>query len=283
MNEWHVSDPALRAWIDGTASVAESASVEQHLISCARCRAAVAPAAMTAPSAGGPPALPDLDATWVAIRDSVEAQPLNRLGRVLHRAGLSEPDALLLSSTPALTGAWLTGVGMVALFTWAATGFSSGRGLALVLCLAPLLPVAGVAVAFGAEDDPTRELTLAAPYSKLRLLLLRTAVVLLTCVPLVVLATIPFEGPWWASVIWLVPAAAFVSLTLAAATYAPPVYAAAGIAIGWFAFTAPAVLQRDVGHLTSQTSLFGYITLGIVGLVVFAARSHRLATDWRIG
>ena len=38
MTGWHVDEMALRRWIDRTDSLAESASVEQHLLSCEPCR-----------------------------------------------------------------------------------------------------------------------------------------------------------------------------------------------------------------------------------------------------
>jgi hypothetical protein len=44
---------------------------------------------------------------------------------------------------------------------------------------APLVPLVGVAVAYGPEADPAHELTATAPYSGLRLVLLRTAAVLI--------------------------------------------------------------------------------------------------------
>ena len=52
------------------------------------------------------------------------------------------------------------------------------RFLRMFLVVAPLGPLAGVAVAFAGGLDPTREIGLAAPYSGLRLLLIRTAAVL---------------------------------------------------------------------------------------------------------
>jgi hypothetical protein len=276
MNEWHIPDPALRAWVDGTAPMTTAASVEQHLISCDRCRSSVAALAT-------PTIAPDLDLAWQGIRDAVEAQPLNLVGRTLHRFGMSEPEAILLSSAPAVTGAWITGVALVALFTVFAAGTSPGRGLAAYLIVAPLLPVAGVAAAYGSEADPTYELTLSAPFSKLRLLLLRTGAVVATCVPITALAALPMTGPWWIAVVWLLPAAAFVMLTLAAATYAPPAYAAGGIAIGWIALTAPALLHREPLQLVSSSSLIAYAVIAVIGGLVFSARSQHLATDWRIG
>lgn len=276
MTAWHIPDAQLSAWIDGTASMAAAASVEQHLVSCDTCRRAVATAA-------APSVTTDLDTVWLGIRDAIEAPALNTLGRVLRRCGMNESDAILLSSAPALTGAWLTGVALVALFTALATTASPGRGLALFLIIAPLLPVAGVAAAYGADVDPTHELTLSAPYSKLRLLMLRTAAVVLTCVPLTVLAAVPIKGPWWVAVAWLVPAAAFVALTLAATTFMPPVYAATGIALGWIALTLPALIDRSPLRVLDQELLVVYLVVTAGAALVFAMRSRHLATDWSIG
>ena len=44
MSSWHVSETALRRWIDRSDSLAEGASVEQHLLSCGQCRELVAAA-----------------------------------------------------------------------------------------------------------------------------------------------------------------------------------------------------------------------------------------------
>jgi hypothetical protein len=276
MTAWHVPDDQLRAWVEGTASMASAASVEQHLMNCTACQRAVAESA-------GPVLTEDLEAGWLGIRDAIEAPTLNALGRALRRCGMNESDAILLSSAPALTGAWLTGVALVALFTMLATTASPGRGLAMFLVLAPLLPVAGVAGAYGADVDPTHELTLSAPYSKLRLLMLRTGAVVLTCVPLTVLAAVPLKGPWWVAVGWLVPAAAFVALTLAATTYVPPVYAATGIALGWISLTLPAVISGSPLRVLDQELLVVYIIVTAGAALVFALRSRHLATDWSIG
>ena len=142
-------------------------------------------------------------------------------------------------------------------FAAAAAAWAPVAGLGLFLVLAPLAPTAGVAAAYGGEADPTHELTLAAPYSKARLLLLRTAIVVATCVPLTMLAAVPLSGPWWVAVVWLLPAAAFVLVTLAATTYAPPVYAATGVAVLWVAATFPALLRREPLALLDSTALTG--------------------------
>jgi hypothetical protein len=277
MTEWHVPEGALRAWADGGGGMAAAASVEAHLMTCARCRDALAglaaPALLTV----------DPDDGWLGIRDRIEPQPLPLGGRVLTRLGVRETDATLLSSAPALTAAWLTGMVMVLLFAMLASTWEAGRGVGIFLLLAPLLPVAGVAAAYGAEADPTHELTLAAPYSKLRLLLLRTAAVVATCVPLTMVVGVPVSGPWWIAVVWLLPALAFVLVTLAAATFVPPVYAAGAITLSWTAATLPALIRREPLDLVDATSLVTYAAIALIAGIVFATRIKHLATDWRIG
>ena len=71
----------------------------------------------------------------------------------------------------------------------------------MFLALAPLAPVAGVAITFGPGADPSFELTVASPISTVRLLLLRAAAVLATT--LVLAAAWPRSccrasaGRWW--------------------------------------------------------------------------------------
>jgi len=277
MSDWHVPEATLRGWIDGTVGMAVSASVEQHLLTCARCRAAVA---------SGQPApvlAPELDDTWMAIREQIEPQPLNVIGRALRRLGIKETDAILLSTSPALTGAWLAAIALVGLFSLSAALWTPNKAVALLILAAPLLPMAGVAAAYGAEADPTHEVTLSAPYSKIRLLLMRTGLVVVTCVPLTILAAIPVEGPWWIAVVWLVPALAFVLTTLAAATFMPPTYAATAITATWLAISAPAVVRREPSALYDTTALVTYAVIALVAGLVFTTRLKHLATDWRIG
>ena len=63
---WHVDDTALARWVEGTDGSVIGSSVEQHLLSCAECRARV-------------PADPVVDVAWSRVRDVIEVLEL-RLG-----------------------------------------------------------------------------------------------------------------------------------------------------------------------------------------------------------
>ena len=56
MTGWHLDDDTLRSYVERTDSLAEGASVEQHLLSCEPCRAQVNAAAD----------MIDLAAVWIS-------------------------------------------------------------------------------------------------------------------------------------------------------------------------------------------------------------------------
>jgi hypothetical protein len=277
MSTWHVPDSVLVAWMDGNVPLATAASVEQHIERCEVCQQSVAAVSATMQETA------DLDLAWQGIRDRIEPQPKRFTERALLRVGVSEENALVITGSTALVSAWLGALVLVTAFSLFASGWEGERETRLFLMLAPLAPMAGVAAAYGSDENPVHELTLAAPYSKLRLLLMRTWAVLVVCVPLSVLAAIPLQGPWWIAVAWLLPALAFVSLTLAATTVASPHYAASAIGLVWVLLTAPAVVGREPFDVMSATAMVLYAVLAIAGLSIFAARIDSLATDWRIG
>ena len=125
---------------------------------------------------------PRLDAIWAEVDRQVDLSSRPLAERLLTRAGVREDTARLLAVTPSLRGAWLTSILLAALLAALAANVTdgTGRGMAIFLTLAPLLPVAGVALSYGPAADPAYELTLAAPYSVLRLVLLRSVAVV-TC------------------------------------------------------------------------------------------------------
>ena len=128
--------------------------------------------------------------------------------RLIRWLGVSTEAARLLVAVPAFRGAWLLGLFVVTIFAGLAALFAGDYGLALFLIVAPLAPVAGVAASFGGDADPCHELVTVTPYSAVRMLLLRTAGVLATSLPVTLLAGLALPGPAWMGVAWLTPAAA---------------------------------------------------------------------------
>jgi hypothetical protein len=176
---WHASDDMLRRYARGETGMALTASVESHLLRCGVCRGRLAPA-VDAP----------LEAAWTGVLDAIQAPPAPHLVRVLRRLGLRDADGVLLAAARAVSGAWTLATLAVVVFAALATFADAGRGLALYLLVAPLVPVVGVVAAFGATD-PLVELASTTPYSKARLAALRTAAVLVTGVPLSILVASP--------------------------------------------------------------------------------------------
>lgn len=220
---WHADGRLVDNYVAGTLDPAAAASIEAHVLNCAACRAEVA---ARAPQ-------PRLTAVWTEVVDRIDAPKPGLLERTLMRLGLSESDARLAATAPALRFAWLVALGAVLLFCIAAAD-SPRVGPNLFLVLAPALPAIAVGIAYGPWTDPTYEISRAAPYSALRLLMLRTAVVLVCTVAIVGLAGLAVPGHDTAA-LWLLPSAALVTSALALCAWVPPAWAAALTGGSWLA------------------------------------------------
>jgi hypothetical protein len=133
-----------------------------------------------------------------------------------------------------------------------------------------------VAFAYGPDVDPSYEVGVAAPYPAARLLLLRTASVLATSLPLVLVAALLLPGMSWTAVTWLLPALAFTALVLAASTWTRPTFAAVSLGIAWACAVGAAALDRDPDSVLDPTRLLVYAATGTVATLVFRIRIHRL-------
>ncbi len=224
-NAWHADQQQLRMLVDGRAGAVFAASLEAHVIGCDDCRERLNAMSFTE----------DLEQVWSGIREAVERQRPTPAERLLGVLGLSPESVTLLAAVPALRLGWLLGVAVAVSFAGLASMAAVDLGLTLFLLVAPLVPVAGVAAAFGGDADPSHEAVVATPYSAPRLLALRTAAVLGTSAPVAVVVALALPGPAWLAVAWLTPAAAGVALTLALAPT--------------FGFTAPAVVTGSAWTL----------------------------------
>ena len=256
LDDWHLEDDLLEDYALGAPlSPALAASAETHLEACTTCQARLAPLADTA----------RLDAVWSEVVDAVDAPRLSLAERLLTSLGLSETTARLVAVTPSLRLAWLSGVA-TALVLALAAAHTGPNGVAMFLALAPVLPVAGVALAFGSHTEPLHEVALAAPYPAFRLLLVRSVAVVAATVVLAVPVAALLPGSPWLAVAWLLPALALVLCSLALAGHVEPVVSSAGLTVAWLSVALAALLPRVDTLLVARLG----VQLGCLALAVLA-------------
>jgi hypothetical protein len=235
MTGWHLDPEAIRRYAQGPVPPGLAASAEAHLMTCAVCQGVISSFVDAR----------RVEAIWHEVADRVDAPRRSGPERMLVRIGVGEATARLVVATPTLRGPWLLAVaGVLALAAW--TGQVDERFLRMFLVVAPLGPLAGVATAFAGGLDPTREIGLAAPYSGLRLLLIRTAAVLAVTVPVVAVAGLALPGSNWLAAAWLLPTAGLTCAALALAARMTPVVAVGVVATAWMLVTGPTAIA---GHL----------------------------------
>lgn len=233
MSTWHAPPDLLvrfarspEALDDTTAS-----SLEQHLVACAECRAAVAGAA--------PPHA--VEASWAAVADVIDRPRTTLVERLLTRLGMPDDLARVVGATPGLQVAWFATTVLLAVAA-VAVGRDHGSE-ALFLVLAPVLPLGSVLLTFLPAEEPGGEAAAATPRFGAGVLLWRA---LAAVVPsFVVLAVAGIALPDLVDAArWLLPGLALAIGGLALATYVRPVPAIATLAAGWIALLA-SVLALD--------------------------------------
>lgn len=265
---WHIDDAALARWVEGTDGSVSGASVEQHLLSCEKCRARV-------------PVEPVVDAVWVRVQDVVEVPRTSLLERLLQRAGLPPADARIVAVSPAFRGAWLIGLSALLAFVTAAGSAGDGRGQWAFLVIAPLVPALAVALGYDPELDEALEQECATPYSRLRLVLLRSVALLVIAAPAMVVVSLTLPGDLAYG--WLVPAAGCTAVVLALSTWVSPLSAVGAVSTGWVLLVSavssggsPADVL-DAGYVTS------YLLVCAGALLLLVLRRGQLTTPRRTG
>ncbi len=150
----------------------------------------------------------------------------------------------------------------------------------LLLVIAPLIPLFGIATAYGAGVDPLYEVARATPIPGSRVFLYRSLAVLCSSLPLVFAASSVLRVDGLVAIAWLFPALGLVGATLALSTWIPPRLAAAVAGAAWLVLLA-AVWMRSVrltGYRFDGTFAFqpaGQLTFGLIaigGAALFIAR-----------
>ena len=258
---WHVDDAALARWVEGTDGSVTGASVEQHLLSCAECRAKV-------------PAQAGMEPVWARVQDVIELPRTSVLERLLTRVGLAGADARIVAVSPAFRGAWLVGMAALLAFVTVAGGYGSGRGEWAFLAVAPLVPALAVALGYDPELDEALETECATPYSRSRLVLLRSAALLAIAVPAFVAVSLALPGQlaFW----WLAPAAVCTVLVLMLSTWVAPLTAAGAVGTTWLLVVSAAAHAGSPGDLLDTSFVLANLAVAVAAGLVLAARRGRL-------
>ena len=274
MTTWHADTETLARYARGTADVAHLFSIDSHLIACAACRAELA-------------AVSDADereAIWSSIAESIDVPRRTYAERLLVRLGVREHLARIVGTAPALRGAWLGAVTLVLAFAVFAARQSTGSDPTLFLVVAPLLPLAAVATAYGPRLDAIYEIGIAAPKSGFEVLLLRASAVVGTSMVLLGAATLALPGLEPLDAAWLLPALALAVAALALGTWMSPITAAVALGIVWVGGIALEALvtveasRRVPAHLFAFGPAGQLVALCVAAIAgaVFVVRRERL-------
>ena len=235
-SEWHAGEHELAAYESGRASRPLAASVETHLLRCARCRDALA---RRTPDG-------ETETAWARLADGIDRPSTSLLGRLTRGHWFARS----VVATPALLQAALAAVVLVGLVPLVTATAAGDAGVVTLLVLAPLAPMAAVAIAYRDRVDPAGEISLATASSGLRLVALRALLVSAVALPLafgVLLAVDAWatDVPLHLGAAWCLPGLALASVVLlAGTTRVDPMQVAAGLSLSWALAVVGAVTVR---------------------------------------
>ncbi|TMK86721.1 MAG: zf-HC2 domain-containing protein [Actinobacteria bacterium] len=268
---WH-GDPALmETYALGILDEVHSSSIEAHLLRCERCREAIARHV----------GRDRIEGMWAAIEERLDIAPQGMVERLLGRLGMPDHVARLLAATPSLRLSWFGAVAIALAFATVAARAGS-VGVLQFLVVAPLIPLAGIAVAYGPRVDPTYEVGLAAPMRSFRLLMIRALAVLITSMALVGIAAIALPHLDWTAAAWLLPSIALSLGNLALSSYWSPQRATVGLVAAWTLAVVLGERFSSVPYAAFRAApQAAFAMIAVASIVVLARR--REAFDTRRG
>lgn len=270
MIAWHADPGLLHRYAMGDVDPSLAASLEAHVQACARCRADIGG------SVGDERLARGLDGLLAAI-DAPRPGPVESL---LRRTGVPEHQARLLAATPSLRLSWLLAIAVALAFAVGTAHLARDprAGVDLFLVIAPLLPLAGVAAAYGPGVDPTYDIGVAAPLSGWHLLLLRATAVLSTTTLLGTIGAVSLPGPGLVVAAWLLPSLALTLTSLALSTVLSPLRGAGIVAAGWLVLVTVGFTGQSPTLLTAPAlqGVAGLAALFAVAVLIVRRRSFEV-------
>jgi hypothetical protein len=221
---WHVDAVTADRYASRQIDPTTAASLESHMMVCSGCRALVGEAVDG----------PVLDIVWAALTEQLDEPVLGLVERTLVRVGCTEATARIVAATSRARWSFLLAVAFSLLLAVIASRTPYEDYFGAFLIVAPLGPLMAAA-AVGRWSDPLYEVTLTAPLSSLRILLVRTAAAV---TPALVLTALSI--PWllergWLAAAWLLPALALTFGALALSSWMSIETAALTVGGSWAA------------------------------------------------
>jgi hypothetical protein len=271
---WHVDTESIAAYRDGRLGPVPAASLEAHVLRCAACREAIAAAA-----AADDRSHAAHSARWTAVADRIDV-PGRRLVDRRWWVQLTVGSPLLLRSAVLLVIA-LAGVPLL-------LAIESPRAAAAAFwAVAPIVPLAGAALAYRREIEPAGALAAATPMASLPLLLVRSLVVFAAAAPVAALTALALPVPWHLLIGWLLPGVAFPAIVLAVGTRTDPTPVAVGLAVTWSTVVVASMYrlrdlalddQLQASFLNGGAFRLGVTLAGCAAAAVYWSRHDHLAT-----
>lgn len=198
-----------------------------------------------------------LEENLLAVQADLDAPRETWLTRTLRRLGVPDLAIPLVTATPALRRSWFAAVTIAVLFALTVSSNNAESGLESIgvfLTLAPLVPLLGVALAFGRGVDPTHDLVVAAPRDTFTVFLIRALTVLVASSVILLLSSLLLPEGGVYRVAWMLPALALTALTISLAARHDARRVAAAVGAAWI------VLSSIVLGAGSVPAMFGAVT-----------------------
>ncbi|MER7164673.1 hypothetical protein ABT336_01160 [Micromonospora sp. NPDC000207] len=238
-------------------------AVEVHLDGCAACRARLADAAVDhAPSVGEL-----VDQVWAEVAPVVRAEPPVRRRRWPVLSRWAAPASLPWLLTSVLVPFVAMAMDLIA----ATLPVDPGRPSVLLL-VAPVVPVLGVATSWSRRLDPAHELVGSAPRAGLGMVLRRTLVVLLVVLPPLAVAGVVVGT---APALWLLPSLVVVTGTLTLGAYVGVGPAAVLATVGWVAaVVAPSLVWDGFPAVLGPDTTPVWAVCAVLATIAFVLSRH---------
>ncbi|MFI5841594.1 zf-HC2 domain-containing protein [Catenuloplanes sp. NPDC051500] len=267
MSEIHVPEDLLTRYAAGDDLPEETLWVlEAHLDRCPDCRAGMAVAIEADPA---------LPALVESVRATIEPRlgpGHGRLWQARHRLRRT----LARWAVPAVLP-WLAMTIAVPLAATLLEAAGPGVMPPLLLLVAPLAPMLGVAVSWNRWTDPAHALVAVTPQAGLTLVLRRTLVALLVTLPPVALAGLAVGA---SPARWLLPGLACTAVVLAAGAFVGVTQAAIGVTVLWsLAVVLPTLVNSADPVLLDPAATPGWLAVTLLAVAALTRFRNRFQLE----